>query len=73
MGREVGTDGHGRDGRLVYVLNSGKINSDITEGNASEDYDTARNNTTKAYSKTSVNPTIVINNLKYENSNYWKN
>ena len=68
MGREVGTDGHGRDGRLVYVLNSGKINSDITEGNASEDYDTARNNTTKAYSKTSVNPTIVINNLKYENS-----
>lgn len=68
MGREVGTDGHGRDGRIVFVLNSGKTNADITEGNASEDYDTARSNTTKAYSSTSVNPTIVINNLKYENS-----
>ena len=59
-------------GKAVFPLNAGKRDTDILEATAQNqaDYDYGSHfaRTTEAYLSVSVNPTIVQNNLQYENS-----
>jgi len=55
-------------GKAIFVLNAGKSDSDVTEDSTSFDYGDHASRTTQAYLSASVNPTILQNNLQYENS-----
>mgnify|MGYP001160907426 FL=1 len=59
-------------GKAVFPLNAGKKDTDILEATAQNqedfDYGSHAARTTQSYLSVSVNPTIVQNNLQYENS-----
>ena len=54
-------------GKAIFPLNAGKKDSDITDDNDDFDYAGHAAKKTEAYLSVSVNPTIVQNNIQYEN------
>ena len=55
-------------GKVIFPLNAGKSESDITDNSTSFSYGSHATKKTEAYVSTSVNPVFVQNNLQYENS-----
>ena len=60
--------GHDTIGKVIFPMNAGFNESDITDNNTSYDYDNHTDQKAKAFMSVSVNPKFVQNNLLYENS-----
>jgi hypothetical protein len=64
----MGLDDTTDKGRVIFPLNAGKTETDITDDSTTYDYGSHENHKNIAYMSTSVNPIFVQNNLKYENN-----
>ena len=62
------SDNTGEKGKVIFPMNAGSNDTDITDNSATYDYDGHSSHTGVAYASTSVNPIFVQNNLQYENS-----